>query len=121
MLDLSTSGAAFLTPATEVPAVGVRVELIEMQCPDRLVREGAGPLPRFARVLRHDDARGVTRRVAVRFEVDAQTETDTRHHRVTTMTCPQMPRAPLIPPGLPVPERPLRPRVPERAAPITCG
>lgn len=100
MLDLSTRGAAFLAPAAEVPALGARIELIEMLSPDRLVREGAGPLPPFARVLRHDDAQGVTRRVAVRFETDARAATDVRRQRTATMMCPQLPGAPpFVPPS----------------------
>lgn len=107
MLDLSTRGAAFLAPAAEVPAVGARIELIEMLSPDRLVREGAGPLPPFARVLRHDDAQGVTRRVAVRFETDARAATDVRQQRTATMMCPQLPGAPpFVPPAISPPAKP---------------
>jgi hypothetical protein len=101
MLDVSTRGAAFLTAAPESPPVGARIELLEMQTPDRVVREGAGPLPRFARVLRHDEANGVTQRVAVQFEADARAGTAVRPKRVATMKCPQVPKAPrLAPPGL---------------------
>ena len=70
MLNESTGGAAFLTASGEVPPIGARVELIEMPSPDPLVRAGAGPLPRFGRVIRHDAGDGLTRRVAVRFEAD---------------------------------------------------
>ncbi len=109
MLDISTKGAAFLTPAAEVPAVGMRIELIEMQSPDPLVREDAGPLPRYARVLRHDDAQGITRRVAVRFETDSRSPMDVRHERVATMICPRPPGAPLlVPPGITLPAQPCR-------------
>ena len=109
MLDISTQGAAFLTPAAEVPAVGMRLELLEMQSPDPLVREDAGPLPRFARVLRHDDAQGITRRVAVRFETDACAAWDVQPQRVATMICPRPPGAPLlVPPGISGPAQPCR-------------
>jgi hypothetical protein len=109
MLDISTKGAAFLTPAAEVPALGTRIELLEMQSPDPLVREDAGPLPRCARVLRHDEAQGITRRVAVRFETDARAATDVRHERVATMICPRPPAPPLlVPPGITGPARPRR-------------
>jgi hypothetical protein len=70
MLDTSTGGAAFLTAADETPPVGQRLELMEMQTADRVVREDSQPLPAFARVLRHDGLDGATRRVAVRFEAD---------------------------------------------------
>ncbi len=68
MLDISASGAAFLVQADEAPPLGERVEFIEMQTPDRLVRDDAAPLPRGGRVLRHDPGDGLTRRVAVRLE-----------------------------------------------------
>lgn len=70
MLDVSAEGAAFLTSAGKAPAVGERVELIEMLTRDRTVREAACPLPAYARVTRHDDSDGVVRRVAARFEAD---------------------------------------------------
>jgi hypothetical protein len=70
MLNLSAGGAAFLTAADDAPALGERLELLEMATTDRVVRNDARELPRFARVLRHDDSEGVTRRVAVRFEAD---------------------------------------------------
>ncbi|GEM_PF-1677104 len=72
MLDMSAGGAAFLTTPEEVPPVGERIELIEMQTSHPVVREDAAPLPPFARVLRHDDPEGALRRVAVRFETDAR-------------------------------------------------
>ena len=72
MLDVSAGGAAMLPPADSVPPLGVRVELSEMHTTDPLVRAGAGPLPRFARVIRHDRAEGLTRRIAVQFEAQAE-------------------------------------------------
>jgi hypothetical protein len=104
MLDMSTRGAAFLTATDEAPLVGARIEFIEMQTPDRMVREDAGPLPRFARVLRHDGASGLTRRVAVQFEADARAEHDVRQRRVATMMCPRGHGVPpLVPPNVPPP------------------
>lgn len=94
MLDVSAGGAAFLTAAENVPPVGARVALAEMQTHDRLVREGAGALPAFARVLRHDDARGITRRVAVRFEDNAHAVLRLPTQRLATAACPRMPTAP---------------------------
>ncbi len=70
MLDLSAGGAALLTPFENAPPVGDRIQLLEMQTHDPLVRDGAPPLPLMARVLRHDDSRGLTRRIAVRFEAE---------------------------------------------------
>ena len=81
MLDESTGGAAFLTAATEIPPLGARVELLEMSTTDAFVREGAGPLPRFARVIRHDAGDGLTRRVAVRFEADTSAPVQTLEKR----------------------------------------
>lgn len=98
MLDLSAGGAAFLTESADAPAVGQRIELVEMQSRDRIVREDAGPLPMFARVLRHDDASGVTCRVAVRFEADAAVPLRPRVHQVDTMACPSAPGCPPVPP-----------------------
>lgn len=100
---MSTRGAAFLTATDEAPLVGARIEFIEMQTPDRMVREDAGPLPRFARVLRHDGASGLTRRIAVQFEADTRAETDVCPHRVATMMCPQGHGVPpLVLPGFPL-------------------
>lgn len=70
MLNMSAGGAAFLTATEHAPPVGTRLELSEMPTRDRLVREGAWPLPRYARVVRHDDEMGVTCKVAVRFEAE---------------------------------------------------
>jgi len=103
MLDVSAGGAAFLTAAGEAPPVGVRVELSEMPTGDRVVREDAQPLPRFARVLRHDEPVGVTRRVAVRFEADVESDERTRHdravRRVRTMAIPRPVAPPAATPG----------------------
>jgi hypothetical protein len=68
MLNTSAGGAAFLTASQDAPALGTRIELLEMLCHDRLVREDAGSLPRYARVLRHDETETLTCRVAVQFE-----------------------------------------------------
>ena len=73
MLDVSTEGAALLTAVAQAPPVGQRIELLEMRAHDRLVREGSTPPARFARVLRHDEVVGITRRVAIRFESDVDT------------------------------------------------
>lgn len=70
MFNLSAGGAAFLTSAEKTPAVGEFVRFREMYSEDRLVRDGSPALPEHARVLRVDDAEGVTRRVAVRFEAN---------------------------------------------------
>lgn len=72
MLDMSISGAAFLTAASAAPPIGSFVRLIEMQIRDRVVREDSGPLPSLGRVLRHDSSDGATRRVAVRFEASGR-------------------------------------------------
>ena len=110
MLDISTRGAAFLAPAAEVPPVDTRLGLLEMQSSDPLVCEDAGPVPRFARVLRHDGEQGLTRRVAVRFETDARSPMDERPERVATMLCPQPPGPPLVvPPGIGLPAQPCCP------------
>ncbi len=76
MLDMSRGGAAFMVESNEAPPIGERVELIEMLTADREVREGGMPLPRFARVLRHDCADEPTQKVAVRFETDAEVALD---------------------------------------------
>ncbi len=98
MLDVSAGGAAFLTAAGEAPPVGVRVELTEMPTADRVVREDAQPLPRFARVLRHDEPLGVTRRVAVRFEADVESDEQTCRARTVRRA-----RTIAIPPPVPPP------------------
>lgn len=97
MLDISAGGAAFLTPAEETPPVGRRLELSEMSTIDRLVRDDAGPLPRYARVVRHDSSRGVTQRVAVRFEVDVRAPLTVAEQREVTAARSE----PAIPPALP--------------------
>lgn len=91
MLDVSAGGAAFLTAAEEAPLVGTRLALAEMHTHDRFVREGASPLPAFARVLRHDDGQGLTRRVAVRFETEARAVLKARVRRRATAVCPRGP------------------------------
>ena len=82
MLDISSSGAAFLATNENAPRVGERLELAEMYSADRFVREGALPLPPVARVVRVDESAGVTRRIAVRFvsEVDVPLRSRQRRH-----------------------------------------
>ena len=88
MLDMATSGAAFLVPADQLPAVGERLELLEMPIADPLVREDAGPLPRAAVVLRLDPGDGPTRRVAARFECPVGASDNTPRERVTSIARP---------------------------------
>jgi c-di-GMP-binding flagellar brake protein YcgR len=110
MLDISAGGAAFLTAAAETPPVGQRLELVEMQTMDRMVREDAQPLPAYARVLRHDPVEGETRRVAVRFETDQQAPL-ARCERQTVVVSRSRPR--MAPPPPPIAIPPLRmPAVP---------
>lgn len=98
MLDVSAGGAALLTSATHAPPVGTRIELMEMLCADRIVREGAAPLPTYARVIRHDHPEGVTRRIAVQFEADDEARlTDPGATSIVTAQS----RAPLTPPPPP--------------------
>jgi len=101
LLDISAGGAAALTAATTAPAVGERVELSEMTSPDRVVREEAVALPRYARVLRHDDGTGVTRRIALRFESHEPATEGVAWCRAVTAVCPRPPGAPPVPPPLP--------------------
>ena len=95
---MSAGGAAFLTAAADAPPVGARIALVEMHTHDRLVREGAGPLPPFARVLRHDTPGGVTRRVAVRFESDEQSPLQDRVRQTAVTVAPRSAVVPLGPP-----------------------
>ena len=88
-----------LTAACDAPPVGERVELIEMQTTDRMVRDGATNLPRFARVLRHDDMEGLTRRIAVRFETNADEPRTTLKQRAATATMNRSRIAPIPPPS----------------------
>ncbi len=88
MLDMAPSGAAFLVAADEAPPVGERIEFVEMQTTDRLVRDDAAPLPRGGRVLRHDPGDGLTRRVAVRLEADENVSPSKPESRCTTMQRP---------------------------------
>ncbi len=88
-----------LTAACDAPPVGERVELVEMLTTDRMVRDGATNLPRFARVLRHDDMEGLTRRIAVRFEADADEPRTTLKQRVATATMKRSCVAPIPPPS----------------------
>jgi hypothetical protein len=70
MFNHSAGGAAFLAAAADAPEPGDRLTLSDMYCPDRFVRDRCPFLPRYARVVRLDHEDGVTRRVAIRFEVD---------------------------------------------------
>lgn len=99
MLDVCVEGAAFLTSASEAPEIGERVELIEMPTRDRMVREGAGPLPRYARVLRHDEQMGLTRRIAVKFEAEQRVGLDSKNAQGITREVP-LPKSGLLPPPL---------------------
>jgi len=112
MLDVSAGGAAFLTAAGEAPPIGVRVELSEMPTRDRVVREDAQPLPRFGRVLRHDEPSGVTRRIAVRFEADVESAAQCSHSRAVqrVRTAPVPPPVPPPAAGPPAPVRRIRRR-----------
>ena len=101
LLDVSAGGAACLVPADQVPAVGRRVEFVEMPTIDPLVRAGTLLLPAFARVLRHDEQEGLTRRVAVRFETDAQAPLDTRRDRAALARRPRVRAALPAPPPVP--------------------
>ncbi|MCK4343586.1 MAG: PilZ domain-containing protein [Phycisphaerae bacterium] len=98
MLDVAAGGAAFLTAIDEAPPVGERVELLEMHTTDRMVREGAAPLPPFARVVRHDDSDGITRRVAVRFEADDEEPLEDIERKTTTACAPRCRVVPSLPP-----------------------
>ncbi|MEW6249790.1 MAG: hypothetical protein AB1716_04025 [Planctomycetota bacterium] len=107
MLDMAPSSAAFLTATADAPPVGEAIELIEMQTADRLVREDAALLPRWARVLRHDPDDGVTKRVAVRLESrpsaplsapDKRVETIARPATKSRRTPPPMPALPGVQP-----------------------
>jgi hypothetical protein len=98
MLDVSAGGAALLTPADRVPPLGVRVELSEMHTTDPLVRAGAGPLPRFARVIRHDGGGGLTRRMAVQFEAQAEDGLVGHSRQVALASQPRAQTLPMPPP-----------------------
>jgi hypothetical protein len=100
MLNLSAGGAALLTDASRTPVVGQRVQLVEMYTHDQFVREGLGPLPRYGRVLRHDDNPGLTRRIAIRFEADDHAHLVQKHRAVLTATCPRTKLGPLPPPPI---------------------
>lgn len=98
MLDVSAGGAALLTSADRVPPLGVRVELSEMHTTDPLVRAGAGPLPRFARVIRHDGEDGLTRRIAVQFEAQAEDGLAGRARQAALASQPRAQALPMSPP-----------------------
>ena len=92
MLDISSSGAAFLAACEHTPRVGERLELAEMHSADPFVREGALPLPPVARVVRLDESAGVTRRVAVRFVCEVDVPLQTRRRRYTGAALSPTPR-----------------------------
>ena len=100
MLEMAGRSAAFLTATVDAPPPGSRLRLVEMHSQDRMVREGSPALPRFARVLRVDGAPGVTRRVAVRFEADADTPKPHAQTWRFVTSCPQEPGWPVPPPAL---------------------
>jgi hypothetical protein len=106
MLNMSTGGAAFLTPAGQAPAVGTRITFLEMPTGDRIVREDAAPLPSAARVLRHEDGGGVTCKVAVRFESGARARRPGRTCRAARNACTGV-RYALVPPPVPASELPV--------------
>lgn len=93
MLDISSSGAAFLATSEHAPRVGERLELAEMHSADRFVRDGALPLPPVARVVRVDESAGVTRRVAVRFICEVDMPLQTRQRRYTGAALSPTPRS----------------------------
>lgn len=98
-MNMSAGGAAFLAAAEDAPLVGQRLVLSEMQASDRLVREDARPLPPYARVLRRDDDAGVTRRIAVRFEMNADAPREAATSSVISTACSHVAAArPLAPP-----------------------
>ncbi len=103
MLDIAAGGAALLTPSDTTPAVGQRLEFAEMQTHDRTVREGAPPLPRFGRVLRHDESIGLTRRIAIKFESDTPDALDTATAQQSCATAPRTKAVPVAPPMPDVP------------------
>lgn len=76
MLDRDADHAAFITTAGDAPSVGEQLELSEPYlanpCDRQEEREPIAQLPRFGRVVRLDDPQGDTRRVAIRFERQAQ-------------------------------------------------
>jgi len=72
MLNHDQQEAAFLTTAGDAPRIGEKLELTGLglgraATPEPIPPELV-PLPRFGRVIRLDESRGVTRRVAIRFE-----------------------------------------------------
>jgi len=103
MLDIAAGGAAMLTPTDTTPPVGQRLEFTEMQTHDRMVREGMPPLPRFGRVLRHDESIGLTRRIAVKFESDTPDNLRTTESKLRRASAPRSKSVPVAPPMPEVP------------------
>jgi len=64
VVDLSPTGAAFLTMDEDLPEVGDEVELGDLP----RWASGSAEKPRRARVTRIDDLPGLTRKIAVEFE-----------------------------------------------------
>ncbi len=107
MLNLSNSGAAFLTATEHAPAVGDQVELLPMYSQDRLVREESPALPLVGRVVRLDCDDGTTRRVALHFpaQVPARLLWGRTDNAAVARPISRLP-APLPPPARPsCPER----------------
>lgn len=98
MLNTSAGGAAFLTVAGDAPDVGERLELTEMYSANRLVREKTPQLPSYARVVRVDDTHGATRRVAVQFESDIESQVVTKEKVAGYQWAPPCPEQKLPPP-----------------------
>jgi hypothetical protein len=68
VVDLSPTGAAFLTMDENVPQVGDELELGDLPRWASGAGADAGEKPRRARVTRIDDLPGLTRKIAVEFE-----------------------------------------------------
>ena len=98
MLESAASSASFLTAASAAPALGARLQLVEMFSRDRLVREDGPELPRFARVVRVEEPDGATRRVAVRFEAESPARTAARQSDRSAATCSREPAVSAPPP-----------------------
>jgi hypothetical protein len=69
VVDLSPSGAAFLAMDENAPQVGDQLELDEFAQRDPGMPQAGSALPRRARVTRIDDLPGLTRKIAVAFEL----------------------------------------------------
>lgn len=76
VVDLSPTGAAFLTMDENTPAVGDELELDDLPCWAGGSSAEASERPRRARVTRIDALPGLTRKIAVEFEHAAVCRTD---------------------------------------------